>query len=231
MALQIIGAGLPRTGTATLKLAFEQLGFGPCYHMTEVFRHPAHWRPWTDAFRQGAEPWDEIFADFRSCTDAPACMKYRELAAHYPDAKVVLTLRDAERWFDSTQATILSPALGQTFAGAPPELQAFLQSSGWHGGDAANHDRERMLANFHAHNAAVRASIPAARLLVYEVAAGWEPLCRFLGVPVPDAPFPHVNSTEDFQHMLAEMAALGAPDPDRMIRSWQDKAALPPPRR
>lgn len=225
MALQIIGAGLPRTGTATLKLAFEQLGFGPCYHMTEAFRHPAHWPLWTAAFEHGATPWDPIFEGFRSCTDAPACGKYRELAAHYPAAKVVLTLRDAGRWFESTQSTILSPQLAQAFNGAPPELQAFMRAHGWNAADPTTHDRAAMIARFDAHNAAVRAAIPAAQLLVYEVADGWEPLCRFLGVPVPERPFPHVNSTDDFQRLRDQMIALGGLDPNRMIHEWEMKAA------
>ncbi len=107
MALAVIGAGLGRTATFSLKFALEHLGLGPCYHMSEVFAGSRRNVPlWLDAI-DGQPDWDAIFAGFRSTTDYPACNYWRELAAHYPDAKVVLTVRDPDSWFDSVSETIL----------------------------------------------------------------------------------------------------------------------------
>src|SRR6185312_13892981 len=108
VSLQVIGAGLGRTGTSSLKLALELLGFGPCYHMTELIGHPDHLPLW-NAAAEGRGDWKTIFADYGSTTDYPGCVFWRDLAAAFPDAKIILTLRDPEEWFASTQATVFSP--------------------------------------------------------------------------------------------------------------------------
>jgi hypothetical protein len=199
MSLKVIGAGLPRTATWSQKLALERLGFGPCYHMSEALEHPDHWPLWVKAAGGEAVNWEEIFRGWGSTTDAPACHFYRELAAFYPEAKVLLSVRDEEKWFASTQNTILSDAVAG-FHGARGSLQ-MVEAVGW-GTDPRLHDRDWMIDRYRSHNAAVRRDIPAERLLVYDVSEGWGPLCRFLGVPVPDEPFPRVNSTEDFRKMI-----------------------------
>jgi len=199
MSLKVIGAGLPRTATWSQKLALERLGFGPCYHMSEALEHPDHWPLWVKAAGGEAVNWEEIFRGWGSTTDAPACHFYRELAAFYPEAKVLLSVRDEEKWFASTQNTILSDAVAG-FHGARGSLQ-MVEAVGW-GTDPRLHDRDWMIDRYRSHNAAVRRDIPAERLLVYDVSEGWGPLCRFLGVPVPDEPFPRVNSTDDFRKMI-----------------------------
>lgn len=192
MTLQVIGAGLGRTGTLSLKLALEQLGFGPCYHMVEVFKDPAAPDRWSDA-ADGAPDWPVIFQGYKATVDWPSASYYAELADAYPDAKVILTERDADAWFRSTQATI--------FAHTPPREapfgRMFQKVIGRLFDDRIN-DRDVVIAAYQRHNAEVRERIPADRLLVYEVAQGWTPLCAFLGVPIPDAPMPKVNSTEEF---------------------------------
>ncbi|HEX4739349.1 MAG TPA: sulfotransferase [Allosphingosinicella sp.] len=192
MALEVIGSGLGRTGTKSLQTALNRLGFGPCHHMVEVFMHPESMVLWIEA-GAGRPDWDLIFRDYRSAVDYPGAAYWRPLADHYPGAKVINTMRDPDAWFDSTQATIFNPnrpppAPGSMFA-------AFFQSFT---GDMRTHDRAAMIDLFLRNTEAVKATIPPERLLVYEVREGWEPLCRFLGVSVPDEPFPAENSREEF---------------------------------
>ena len=207
MSLAVIGAGLPRTGTSSQKMALEQLGFGPCYHMSEALDLPDHWPLWETAAAGGAIDWHSLFQGWGSTTDAPGCHFYKELANTYPDAKVVLSVRDPDKWFASTQNTILSKAVSDMHTGRG--TMAMIEAVNW-GSSPQLHDRDWMMARYHRHIADVRAAIPEQRLLVYEVAQGWEPLCRFLGRPVPDTPFPQVNSTEDFKGMIAARAAEAA---------------------
>ncbi len=196
MTLKVIGAGFGRTGTLSLKLALEQLGFGPCYHMMEVFKHQA-WDLWYEASKDPAHAdWATIFDGYSSTVDWPNATYWKELADAYPDAKIILTERDPDQWFDSTQATIFANDLGAGMEGGFPRMAAAVVGSLF---DQKLHDRELCTAVFKAHNAKVRATIPPERLLVYEVAQGWGPLCEFLGVPVPATPMPKVNSTEEFQ--------------------------------
>lgn len=194
MTLKVIGSGFGRTGTMSLKLALEQLGFGPTYHMVEVFKNPPAAQWWVDA-ADGQPDWAKIFAGYNSTVDWPNATFYAELAAAYPDAKIIHTERDAEAWFKSTQATIFADAVSGGASGPFAEMFAKVVRRLF---DGKMHDHDHVIDVYKRHNAAVRATIPAERLLVYEVAQGWDPLCAFLGVPVPDGPMPKVNSTEEF---------------------------------
>jgi hypothetical protein len=140
--------------------------------------------------------------------DYPGCTFWRQLAQAYPTAKVLLSVRDPDKWFDSTQATIFSDHMTAPLLNSP--LKDFFDKTVWKDFGDRIHDREFMVAAFKRHNAEVERAIPKERLLVYEVSQGWEPLCRFLDVPVPDGPFPRVNSTEEHQQMRAQMNAAGA---------------------
>jgi len=219
MALKVIGTGLGRTGTLSLKVALEQLGFGPCHHMVEVFMHPETTPLWVAA-GAGNPDWEAIFAGYRAVVDYPGCRFWRELMDYYPDAKLVHSTRDPARWFESTQATIFGPG---SPAAAPPEpMRPFLEVvTGEFAGRM--HDRDFMIEYFERHTEAVLAAAPKGRLLVFEAAQGWEPLCAFLGVPVPDRPFPRENARADFQARLQTRAADGAPDP-AAIRAMLDQA-------
>ena len=209
MTLQVIGAGMPRTGTLSLKTALEQLGFGPCHHMTEVFAHPEQW-PFWERLGDGEQiEWEDIFAPYRSTTDAPGVYFWRELAARYPNAKLILTERDPERWYASMAATIFSPRHRESLQDSPVgALIAKLARRSWTARDDVLRQgppsREVMIELFSSHNDAVRREVAPERLLDYRVSDGWGPLCAFLGVPVPAMPFPHVNSSEDFH-------AIGVP--------------------
>jgi hypothetical protein len=204
MALKVIGAGYGRTGTMSLKLALEQLGFGPCFHMSEAIANPACVPDWIEACR-GRPDWDRLFAGYHSTVDHPGCAFYRELAGAYPRAKVVLTVRDPNDWFDSTQATVFSPKMRERVA--DPQFKEFLTGTVWGLFGAGIDDREFMVEQFERHSTEVKGAIAAGRLLVFTVSQGWEPLCEFLGVAVPATPFPRVNSRAEMQAMLALAAA------------------------
>jgi len=213
MTLQVIGAGYGRTGTLSLKLALEQLGIGPCFHMSEAIANQTCIADWLEAAR-GRPNWEKIFAGYRASVDHPGCAFYRELAERYPQAKVVLTVRNPNDWFDSTQATVFSPRMRTRVPEGP--LKEFLAKTVWDlFGDAID-DRERMVAAFERHTEEVRSVIPAQRLLVFEVKQGWGPLCAFLGVAVPPTAFPRVNSREEMAAMLATGTSQQSASPEEM---------------
>ncbi|GGO80973.1 sulfotransferase family protein [Marinobacterium nitratireducens] len=208
MTLKVIGAGFGRTGTMSMKAALEQLGLGPCYHMVECLpRGPEHWQKWTDAAK-GHPDWDSIFDGFASTVDFPASTSYKALADYYPDAKVVLTVRDPERWFESTQETIFAPHWIEYLRTV--EMGEFIQATINDYLQDRMHDKEHLIRRFNEHIAEVRASIPASRLLVFEVKDGWGPLCEFLEMPVPDTDFPQVNDTEATKGIINKIIENGA---------------------
>lgn len=207
MALKVIGAGFGRTGTMSMKAALEQLGLGPCYHMVECLpRGPGHWRKWVDA-ANGNPDWDAIFDGFQATVDFPSCSSYKALARYYPDAKVVLTVRDPERWFESTQETIFAPHWIEYLRQV--EMGQFMQLTINDYLQDRMHDKAHLIQRFHEHIEDVRRSIPASRLLVFEVKEGWQPLCEFLERPVPDTPFPSINDTEATREIINQIMAKG----------------------
>ena len=195
MTLQVVGTGLGRTGTMSMKLALEQLGFGPCHHMVEVFGHMDSAPLWVAA-AEGKPDWDAVFADYHSVVDYPGAAFWREITAYYPAAKVLHTVRDPDEWFESTQATIFAPHMSAEHM--PPPMQAFFGAVLRDLGDKRN-DRAFLVDYFERHTAEVIRTIPKERLLVYRAGDGWESLCQFLGVPVPETPFPKVNDRAEFQ--------------------------------
>jgi hypothetical protein len=195
VGLTVIGTGLGRTGTASLKLALEQLGFGPCHHMKEVLDHPESVPLWVDAF-EGKPNWEAIFSGYRAAVDAPTCKFWRELSTYYPAAKIVHTVREPDEWFDSTQASVFAP---DAFGLNPtPPYRRFFELNLRIFTEGGIHDRAFMTSYLRRHNAEVAQTIPKHRLLIYEVSQGWGPLCAFLGVPMPDAPFPLTNTREEY---------------------------------
>jgi hypothetical protein len=209
MTLSVIGAGLGRTGTLSLKRALEELGLGPCHHMEEVMQHPEQIPLWHAAGRGEKVDWERLLAGYRSSVDWPSAQFWAELAERYPQAKVVLTRRDPERWYESFSNTILK--LLQAPAPPDPTIRAILDMCGEvivaRAFDGRLDDPNAIKAAFRRHNAAVEAALPPDRLLIFEVAEGWGPLCRFLGVPVPATPFPRVNSTTEFWELVQRKRA------------------------
>lgn len=196
--LKVVGSGLGRTGTMSLHTALNTLGFGPCHHMVEVFAHPESVPLWIEA-GAGRPDWDKIFAGYCSMVDYPGAHYWRELAAFYPEAKVLHSVRDPDEWFESTQATIFAPGMASRSEGP---LSAFFDSFI---GDIRDRlsDRAFMVDHFRRHTEEVLQAIPAARLLVYEAGQGWGPLCDFLGVPVPSTPYPSENSRAVFMSRVS----------------------------
>ena len=204
MTMHVIGSGLGRTGTMSTKLALEQLGLGPCHHMFEVFKDAANQMPLWIRANAGEDVWDDIFSGFNSAVDHPVAQYYALLADRYPEAKILHTVRDPDQWFDSTQATIFAPD-SPVFDLDAPSGRFFKTIADWYGVDM--HDRAQMTAFFRRHTEDVVATIPKERLLVWNIQEGWEPLCKFLGVPVPDGPVPRENDRESFNARRAARAA------------------------
>ncbi len=206
MALKVVGAGFGRTGTLSLKTALEKIGFGPCYHMMEVFSRPEHVAMWHRLAFEHSMDWDLLFSGFRATVDWPAARWWREIAVHYPEAKVLLSVRDPEAWYKSMIDTIYQPMKSPAAANAPELVRlqtemvrkAILSESF----DNRFEDKAHAIEVFNRHTQEVRESIDPKRLLVFDVREGWAPLCRFLGVAVPDEPFPKLNDTASTQAMI-----------------------------
>lgn len=217
MPLDIIGAGIGRTGTVSLKLALEMLGFGPCHHMMELLEDPSAAPEWVKAWRQQSPDWERIYRGYNAAVDFPTYQHYRTLAERYPEAKVILTVRDPERWYESAEATIFraEPSLGPKLALAAKaifsarhrnliRIFANLGRAIWDTEfEGRFEDKDFAISVFEAHVAEVKRTIAPERLLVFRVQDGWAPLCAFLGVPVPDTPFPRGNSRAEFHERLA----------------------------
>lgn len=217
--IKVIGAGFGRTGTMSLKLALEQLGFGPCYHFTEVMRsrHASQWLQ----IANGASPdWDRLLDGYCATTDWPAASYYRELASHFPEARVILTTRDPGAWHASMCRTLvpLRRALTQWIPGMRV-LAKLTDRLIWDGTfDGRIEDKGHALAVFEEHCEAVRQSVAADRLLEFDVRDGWPPLCEFLGVPVPkNVPFPRSNDSASVRRQVFALRALSVTLPIALI--------------
>jgi hypothetical protein len=206
MVLRVVGAGVGRTGTASLQLALQQLLGGRCYHMGETFGRPDDIAVWHAAVTGTAPDWDQFLAEYVATVDWPACAFWRELAAANPDAIVLLSTRSsADAWWKSAHDTIFQvsnreiPAEHADVMGPQlamvKDLFATTFCTDWTDEAAAKRAYE-------AHNAAVRAEVDPARLLDWQPGDGWEPICAALGLAVPSDPFPHVNTTADFRAMI-----------------------------
>ncbi len=205
MTLKIVGAGMGRTGTASLKVALETLGIGRCYHMSEVLKNPKFVKSWIDV-ADGNPDWDKIFNGYSATVDNPGCNYWKELAAYYPDAKVILTVRDANKWFDSTNETIHSGEFAGFIKNSP--FGEMVQRIIWDAMGNHMQDREHMVEFFTKRSEEIVSSIAADRLLIYQVSEGWEPLCEFLDVPVPNTDFPRINSRNETKEMLSSLMAV-----------------------
>ena len=224
--MQVIGSGFGRTGTRSTKDALEVLGFGPCYHMEEVIKRPRHARAWLDRAEGRPVDWRELFDGWGSTVDFPASVVWEELLEAFPDAKVLHTVRDPHDWWESTVATIatsgerVDPWLRRTVPAVdtPFRLNELLVWDGVF--DGRIHDRDHAVSVFEAWTAHVVDTVPADRLLVFDVSDGWEPLCEFLGVPVPGVPYPRRNDRAEMRRVLralevgsraVRVAAIAAP--------------------
>ena len=231
--MRVIGAGLPRTATTTTLVALEQLGFGPCYHMRDVFADlDAQLTLWEQVV-EGNPDWEAIFGSADSTCDFPASYYYRELLDVYPQAKVVLSVRSPEGWVRSMRETIWPMYYGDSFIyhvlAARRQVDrdwdrfmTLMEYMTWNEGTGAifgDHSTdESFAALLERWNAQVHANVPAEKLLVWDPADGWEPLCAFLEVDVPEEPLPHVNDRDTF----LERVTYGALD---ALQTWREHSS------
>ncbi len=199
MPLKIIGAGFGRTGTESMRMALNLLGLGPCHHMHEVTSNPEQLKLWRAKAAGEDIPWSVLFDGYRSTVDWPSAYYWRELIDVYPDAKVLLTTRTAESWYKSINKTIFQVLRKNDDKGMIGDV---LIRRGTF--DERIEEEDHVLDVFRRHEAEVKATVPADRLLVYPVGSGWEPLCEFLGVPIPDQDYPRSNSADDFLRNVKE---------------------------
>jgi hypothetical protein len=229
--MRVIGAGFGRTGTTSLKAALERLGFGPSYTLSEVFRNPGHVGFWETARRGLAGErvdWEEFLGGYEVAVDWPACSFYEELMHAFPEAPVILTVRDPAPWYESMRSTIHE--LRRLTTGPLPVRAAFALAEPFVPGAAGAvrladrlvwedtfegrfEDRAYAMDVFERHNEAVRLRVPPERLLVFDVREGWAPLCDFLGVEVPEEPFPRLNEARQMRRRLLGLVALSAAAP------------------
>jgi len=205
MTLRVVGAGLGRTGTHSLKNALEQLFGGPCYHMIEVFGRPDDIPVWHRAMDGEMPDWNTFLADYRTAVDCPVSAFWREIAAANPDAVILLSTRkDADAWWTSATNTIFhigdrENGIGGEAGKAQRDMAVDMLSKrftpNWQ-------DETEAKGAYEAHNSDVRASVPADRLIDWHPGDGWQPICEKLGLPVPSEPFPHVNTTDEFRAMV-----------------------------
>lgn len=194
MPLVVVGSGLGRTGTMSLKLALEKLLGAPCYHMAEVFAHPEHVAVWHAAARGEAIDWHALFRGYAAAVDWPVASFFEETMRAFPDAIVLHSERDAAAWWESARDTIFT-----AIEGAPGEWRAMIDELFARRFTTALDDRDAAIAAFERHDTRVRELVPPERLVRWRASDGWGPLCRALGLPEPAEPFPRVNSREEFR--------------------------------
>lgn len=209
MPLEVIGAGFGRTGTTTLKTALKQLGYEKIYHMNEVNLNPEHTEYWLSALNGADVDWNLFFKEYNAAVDWPTCTFYKQLMEKFPNAKVILTVRDPEKWYESVLNSIYQRHLARHQENAPPLLSDELVWGSVFDGNFT--DKEHAIQVFNKNIEDVRASVPLERLLEFDVKSGWVPLCKFLGKEVPAEDFPHLNDhtefSKRFEKYRAELAA------------------------
>jgi hypothetical protein len=211
--LKIVGASFGRTGTTSVRLALEALGFGPCHYMRNVSIDPSHAHDWLEIASGAVRPdWDKLFSGYASTIAWPAAFYWRELVNTYPAAKVLLIVRDPESWYESVTRTLFLTRPINPIR----ESDRVIEHTVWDGTFGGRFtDRDHALGVYKAHLDDVRANVPARRLVEVEASQGWQPLCDGLGVPVPSQPFPFANTTKDYLHRAEQAGVLPEPPNER----------------
>ena len=182
-----------------MKIALERLLGAPCYHMVEVIAHPEHVPIWHAAARGQMPDWHELLAGYAAAVDWPAASFWPELSEAFPDAVVLLSVRDAQSWWESANETIFT-AIPRSSRTEWRHMIAELFARRF---TAAIKDQAAAIAAFDRHYARVRERVPPHRLVEWKPADGWAPLCAALDLPVPDEAFPHRNTTAEFNSRRA----------------------------
>lgn len=213
--LDILGPGFGRTGSHSLKLALEQLGFGPCHHMFDLREHPDQLKYWNALNAGEAVDWFEVFAGYRAQVEWPGAHYWKDLRKACPDAKVILTIRDPNEWFDSIMETIVPSMRDGRTKYADPHQRAvsrMIYKMLYQGRfDGKIEDRAHAISVFNEHYRMIVDDVPPEQLLIYEIKEGWPKLCEFLEVDIPDTPFPRSNSPAQFQQRYEERTTRVAP--------------------
>jgi len=196
--MKVIGAGFSRTGTMSFKYALEQLGYQKCYHMHSVFMNPDHLEYWYKAFEQEKFDWELVFEDCQATSDFPACLFWKQLLDEYPDAKVILTIRDAEKWYASMKNTIYE-AIYSNQDNLDPILSFVKDKVFEELFEGQFENKDKTIQKFDALNNEIIKTLPNEKLLVYNVKEGWQPICQFLNHAIPESDFPNKNSTKQFR--------------------------------
>jgi hypothetical protein len=209
MTLRVVGAGFGRTGTHSLKIAFEKLLGAPCYHMIEVFAHPEHVPIWHNAAVGKPVDWEGLMTGYAAAVDWPASAYWPELMKTYPDALVLLSVRDPGKWWESASETIMRDG-AHDHAMITPEWKAMVAAMFAKYWTGDTFQRDAAIAAFKDNTARVLREVPSDRLLVWEAKDGWGPICERLGIAVPDEPFPRSNTREEWRAREAAFAAAKA---------------------
>ena len=224
MSMKVIGAGFPRTGTNSLKRSLEMLGFTKCYHMKELLTHPDQLSFWQELEATGNTDWDKLYDGFQGSVDFPCYPYYKQHLKRYPDAKVILTVRDFDSWYKSVKSTIWTAGpqtpgqkvvmMGRMLTNARVRKVIscikFFKGVFWKKQFQGRFEDQAYAKEvFLKHTEEVKSHVPAGQLLVYDVRDGWGPLCEFLGVPEPAEPLPHLNKRENFKTMLQGLIKTG----------------------
>ncbi len=224
MAIKVLGTGLGRTGTMSLKMALEHLEGGKCFHMVELMKEPHRLPYLKKRTKEGKVDWESLFEGFNCCVDYPICLYYKELIEVYPNLKIVHTLRDSESWYDSVKETIYKgkPKNGKDilrmifnmirssdFRKVAPVFR-FADEVIWSGQFQSRfEDKAFAISIYERHLEEVKAFVPKENLLLFDVREGWSPLCRFLNKPVPNVPFPKTNQKVEFVRKMDKLLVEG----------------------
>jgi hypothetical protein len=210
MSIKLIGAGFPRTGTMSLKRAIEELGFGPCYHMIDFVRDNSTIDFWEAKFKKQNSDWSSLLSQHVSIVDFPGSLFYKELIKYYPKAKIILTVRESDSWYESVRSTVISTGknaestkISEAEKLRVENFKRMRQLIWGEVFEGRQNDKTYMIERYEMHNAEVRELVPSSKLLEYSVKEGWNPLASFLETEIPDSSFPHANVRADFHGMLA----------------------------
>lgn len=222
MSIKIIGAGFPRTGTSSLKVGLEMLGFDECYHMKNLLINPYKLPYWNELETKGTTNYEELFEGFQAIVDIPGYLYYQTLMDQYPNAKVILSTRDFDGWYDSINSTlvkavypnfdfklmILRNAIFRPVVFKSKKCVDMVKRTFFENQFEGNFsDKARAKELYYRHHETVKQTVPEDKLLIYKPGDGWEPLCTFLNVPVPEQEYPHLNKKENFRDMMGHLLA------------------------
>ena len=214
MSIKVLGAGFGRTGTTSLRSALEELGFGPCYHVYQLFKDPSEIEFWENLYQGKEVDFDSFFTNYQAVFGFPGYYFYRQLMENFPKSVVILSYTDPDKWYEDAANTIFS---AEHFKREKEDAKIVRQNNpfiadcldriydleqsailnGYFQGRFK--DKKYTIIRFKQRIEEVKKVVPPERLLVYEIEQGWKPLCEFLDVPVPDKLFPHLNHPSSFQ--------------------------------